>query len=84
MPGPLLAYSARRRPCSELSGMPEAVVSRLYAEIVKALTAQDLRERLQKQSVTVVGSSPAELAAHVRTDLAHWMNVVKTTGIKVE
>lgn len=66
------------------AGMPEAVVSRLHAEIVKALAAPDLRERLQKQSVNVVGSSPAELAAHVRAELAHWTNVVKTTGIKVE
>ena len=66
------------------AGVPEAVVSRLLAEIVKALATQDLRERLQKQRVTVVGSSPAELAAHVRTDLARWTNVVKTTGVKLE
>jgi tripartite-type tricarboxylate transporter receptor subunit TctC len=64
--------------------VPEAVVTRLHAEIVKALATQDLRERLQKQGVTLVGNSPAELAAHVRTELARWTNVVKTTGIKVE
>lgn len=66
------------------AGVPEAVVSRLNAEIVKALAAPDLRERLQKQRVTVVGSSPAELAAHVRTELARWTKVVKTSGIKLE
>ena len=66
------------------AGMPEPVVSRLHAEIVKALATQDLRERLQKQSITVVGSSPAELAAHVRTEMARWTNVVKTTGVKLE
>lgn len=66
------------------AGVPEAVVSRLHAEIVKALETQDLRERLEKQSITPVGNSPAELAAYVRTELAHWTNVVKTTGIKAE
>lgn len=66
------------------AGVPEAVVTRLHAEIVRALATQDLRERLQKQSVTLIGSSPAELAAHVRTELARWTNVVKTTGIKLE
>jgi len=66
------------------AGVPEVVVTRLHAEIVKALATQDLRERLQKQRVTLVGSSPAELAAHVRTDLARWTNVVKTTGVKLE
>ena len=66
------------------AGVPEAVVSRLNAEIVKALAAQDLRERLEKLSITPVGNSPAELEAYVRADLARWMNVVKTTGIKLE
>jgi len=66
------------------AGVPEAVVSRLNAEIVKALAAQDLRERLEKLSITPVGNSPAELGAYVRADLTRWMNVVKTTGIKVE
>ena len=66
------------------AGVPEAVVSRLNAEIVKALAAQDLHERLEKLSITPVGNSPAELGAYVRADLARWMNVVKTTGIKVE
>ena len=66
------------------AGVPEAVVTRLHGEIVKALAAQDLRERLEKQSVTPVGNSPAELAAYVRSELAHWTNVVKTTGITVE
>ena len=66
------------------AGVPEAVVSRLNAEIVKALAAQDLRERLEKLSITPVGNSPAELGAYVRADLTRWMNVVKTTGIRVE
>jgi hypothetical protein len=47
----------------------------------QALTAQDLRA-FAEASVTVAGT-PA-FAAHVRADLARWMNVVKTTGIRVE
>lgn len=66
------------------AGVPEAVVTRLHAEIVKALATQDLRELLQKQRITLIGSSPAELAAHVRTEMARWTNVVKTAGIKLE
>jgi tripartite-type tricarboxylate transporter receptor subunit TctC len=66
------------------AGMPEAVVSRLNAEIVKALRSEELRERMRQQSITVVGSSPAELGAYLRTDLARWKDVVKTTGVKLE
>jgi tripartite-type tricarboxylate transporter receptor subunit TctC len=66
------------------AGMPEAVVSRLNAEIVKSLATPDLRERFQKLGVTPVGSSPAELAAHMRAEIARWTRVVKTAGIKPE
>jgi tripartite-type tricarboxylate transporter receptor subunit TctC len=66
------------------AGMPGPVVARLNAEIVKGLAAPDLRERFDKLGVTPVGSSPAELAAHVRAELARWSQVVKTAGIKPE
>jgi tripartite-type tricarboxylate transporter receptor subunit TctC len=63
-------------------GMPENVVSRLSAEIVKAVAAPDVRDRLQKVGATPVGGSPAELGAHVRAELARWTKVVKAAGIK--
>jgi len=66
------------------AGMPEDVVSRLHAEIVKALATPDLRERFQKLGVTPVGGSAQELAAHVRAEIARWTQVVKTAGIKAE
>jgi tripartite-type tricarboxylate transporter receptor subunit TctC len=66
------------------AGVPPAVVSRLNAEIVKALANPDLSQRLQKQSVSVVASSPAELADHMRAELSRWTHVVRTTGVKLE
>jgi tripartite-type tricarboxylate transporter receptor subunit TctC len=66
------------------AAMPEPVVSRLNAEIVKSLATPDLRERFAKLGVTPVGSSPVELAAHVRAELARWSQVVKTAGVKPE
>ncbi|MEK7755250.1 MAG: tripartite tricarboxylate transporter substrate binding protein [Acidobacteriota bacterium] len=65
-------------------GMPDELASRLNAEIVKALATPDLRDRLQKVGATPVGSSAAELAAHVRAELARWTQVVNAAGIKVE
>ena len=66
------------------AAMPEPVVARLNAEIVKSLATPDLRERFDKLGVTPVGSSPAELAAHVRAEIARWSQVVKTAGVKPE
>jgi tripartite-type tricarboxylate transporter receptor subunit TctC len=66
------------------AAMPEALVSRLNAEIIKSLATQDLRERLQNLSATPVGSSPAELAAYMRGDIARWTKVSKSGGIKLD
>ena len=66
------------------AGMPDEIVSRLNAEIVKALAMPDLRDRLQKLGAAPVGSSAAELAAHVRAELARWTRVVKAAGITAE
>ena len=66
------------------AGMPEDVVSRLNAEIVRGLATPDLRDRLKNLGATPVGSSAAELGSHVRAELARWTQVGKTSGIKLE
>ena len=65
-------------------GMPKPVVARLHAEIVKGLQAPDLRERFAGLGATPVGSTPEELGAHVRTELARWSKVIKAGNISVE
>jgi tripartite-type tricarboxylate transporter receptor subunit TctC len=66
------------------AGMPEAVTSRLSSEIHKAVTATDLRERLQGLGTTPIGSSSEELAAFQRADIDRWLKVVKTANLKPE
>ena len=66
------------------AGMPEAVTAKLSLEIAKAVKTTDLRERLQGLGTTPIGSTPAELAAHVRSELVRWTQVVKSAGIKPE
>jgi tripartite-type tricarboxylate transporter receptor subunit TctC len=66
------------------AGMPEAVTAKLSADIAKAITSPDLSERLKGLGTTPVGSTPAELAAHVRNEVARWTQVVKTAGIKAD
>jgi tripartite-type tricarboxylate transporter receptor subunit TctC len=63
------------------AGTPAPVVERLNAEIVKALKAPDVRERLALQGAEPLGSTPAEYGAYVRKELARWAGVVKATGV---
>jgi tripartite-type tricarboxylate transporter receptor subunit TctC len=45
------------------------------------LEVPELRQRLIDQGADPASSTPEELAALVRTDLARWTKVVQTTGI---
>jgi tripartite-type tricarboxylate transporter receptor subunit TctC len=66
------------------AGTPAPVVERLNAEIVKALKASDVRERLALQGAEPLGSTPAEYGAYVRKELARWAGVVKATGVTLD
>jgi tripartite-type tricarboxylate transporter receptor subunit TctC len=65
-------------------GTPKEVVQRLHAEIVKALADPEVRDKLRDQGLTVRGSSPEELAAATREQLARYGRLFRDAGIKGE
>jgi tripartite-type tricarboxylate transporter receptor subunit TctC len=66
------------------AGTPKEIVVRLNAEIVKALAAPDIRDKLTAQGLTPRGSSPEELAQATRRRLARYVTLMKQAGIKIE
>ena len=66
-------------------GTPKDVVNRLNAEMVKALRAPELKNKLETQfGMDVVGSTPAELAAITAADIARLGALVRKTGASAE
>ena len=66
------------------AGMPAPVLSRLHAEVVKAVGDPEVRDRFRSLGATPVGSTPAELAAHVKAELSRWTRVIKAGKITLE
>ena len=66
------------------AGTPKEIVARLNAEIVNALAAPDVREKLIAQGLTPRGSSPEELRQATREQLARYATLMKQAGIKIE
>ena len=62
---------------------PRAIVLKLNREIVAILNAPDMKERFRTQGVDLVGGTPEEFAAFIRSELAKWRKVVKDSGAKV-
>jgi len=66
------------------AGTPKEILQRLHTETVKALQAADFRERAAALGVDLIGSTPEELAAHQRAEIARWIKVGKAANIKVD
>ncbi len=66
------------------AGTPKEIVTRLNAEIIKALSAPDVRDKLIAQGLTPRGSSPEELRQATREQLARYATLMKKAGIKLE
>jgi tripartite-type tricarboxylate transporter receptor subunit TctC len=66
------------------AGTPRDIVLRLNHEIVAIVKAPDLKERFRTQGVDLVGTTPEEFGAFIRSELAKWGKVVKESGAKAE
>ena len=66
------------------AGTPKEVVARLHGEVVKAIAAPDMKERLAELGVEPVGDSPEHFAAFVQAEIEKWAKVVRETGMRVE
>lgn len=66
------------------AALPPEIVRRLNADIVAALDAPDVRQRLAGQGVDVEPSTPEAFSRLLAADMGRWAKVVKDAGIKVD
>nr|WP_256220022.1 MULTISPECIES: tripartite tricarboxylate transporter substrate binding protein [unclassified Variovorax] len=64
------------------AGTPVPVVQRLHDDIVRHLEDPELVAMADKLGVTLVGSTPQQLADTQKADLAKWAKVIKDAGVK--
>jgi len=66
------------------AGTPGPVVGRLHQAFAKVVTMPEMKERLAAMGSDAAGSTPDELAAFIRSELAGWAKVIKESGIRIE
>ena len=66
------------------AGTPREIIARLHKEATAILRALEMRERLARDGIEVVGSSPEEFAALIKAEIVKWAKVVKAAGIQPE
>ena len=63
---------------------PRDIITRLNAELTKALTSADLKEKLASAGIEPRTSTPEQLASFIRSETVRYANVIKSAGIKPE
>ncbi|HEY5900493.1 MAG TPA: tripartite tricarboxylate transporter substrate binding protein [Burkholderiales bacterium] len=66
------------------AGTPAPIISRLNAESVKVLARSDVQSQLGAQGLTVASSSPEQVSAHIKSEIAKFSRIAKAAGIKAE
>jgi tripartite-type tricarboxylate transporter receptor subunit TctC len=66
------------------AGVSKTIVTKLNAEVNKALNSPAMKERLAVLGYDPVGGSAEQFTAFVKSESAKWADVVKRTGAKVD
>ena len=65
------------------AGTPAAIIDKLHDVTVKVLAMPDVRKTMEQQGLDIIGNSPAEFAAAIKTETPQWAKVIKDAGIKL-
>jgi tripartite-type tricarboxylate transporter receptor subunit TctC len=63
---------------------PKEIVARLHQEMIKALQSPEVKSRLEGEGADIIGNTPEQAAAIIRSDLEKWADVIRRTGIKAD
>ena len=65
-------------------GLPPQIVAKLNRATLTVLGDRELVERYAMLGIEPLGGTPAEFAAHIRSELAKWGKVVRESGARID
>lgn len=66
------------------AGTPPDVIAKLNQAAVAALADPDVSKRLTELGAVVVGTSPEELGAYVKSEVTRWAPVIAAAGVSIQ
>jgi tripartite-type tricarboxylate transporter receptor subunit TctC len=64
------------------AGTPPAFIAKFNADTNKILADADMKERATKLGFRLVGGTPEQLGAHLRSEIDKWAEVAKAAGLE--
>jgi tripartite-type tricarboxylate transporter receptor subunit TctC len=66
------------------AGTPQPVIAKLNAEINKALKDPAVKKAIAAEGGDVLGGTPQDFTAKIKSEIANWSSLVKESGAKVD
>jgi tripartite-type tricarboxylate transporter receptor subunit TctC len=66
------------------AGTPDDIVTRVNAELNRALQLPDVKERIGNLGVEFAATTPAQFALDIRADISKWDQLIKSLGIRLD
>jgi tripartite-type tricarboxylate transporter receptor subunit TctC len=66
------------------AGTPQAILDKVQRDTVAVLAMPDVRKRFADNGLDVIGSTAAEFANVIKTEIPYWAKIIKEAGIKTE
>jgi tripartite-type tricarboxylate transporter receptor subunit TctC len=64
------------------AGTPQGIIDRLHQEIVRVMP--DVRDQLAALGFEPIGSTPAQFARRIRSEIDKWAKVIRAAGISAQ
>ena len=64
------------------AGTPRAIVTRINADIMAALGSPEVRKRLLDLGFEVVGGTPEQFGAYLKSEITKWTKVINDSGAR--
>ena len=66
------------------AGTPQPIIKQLNAEAVKALASDSVKNPLTAQGLTVASSTPEQVTAHIKSEIAKFTRIARAANIHAE
>jgi tripartite-type tricarboxylate transporter receptor subunit TctC len=66
------------------AGVPQDLVMRYNADVVRVVTEPAIRDRLSASGFDPIGDTPAQFSAYLKTEFQRWATLIRSRGIKAE
>ncbi len=66
------------------AGTSRAMIDKLNASLIRALQYPDVKDKLSAEGAMVMGNSPEEFSAFIKSETTKWASVVTASGMKAE